>query len=57
MRRDAWSRTVKLIVQPGRAAQLICPGPRCTHKPREAWATLVNQATETVAAGRSHTYI
>jgi hypothetical protein len=55
MRRDAGSRTVKLIVQPGRAAQLICP--KCPHKPPAAWAALVNQARETVAAGRSHTYI
>jgi hypothetical protein len=57
MRRDAWSRTWKLVVQPGRAAQLACPDDRCMHKPREAWATLAKLADEAVAADRRHTYV
>ena len=48
---------MKLVLQPGRAAQLICPAPECPHKPRVAWAAMANQASETVAAGRRHTYI
>jgi hypothetical protein len=46
-----------LVVQPDRAAQLICPDKRCTHKPRVSWAAMARLADEAVAAGRRHTYV
>jgi hypothetical protein len=57
MRRDAGSRTVLLTLQPGQTAKLICPDKDCPHKPSERWEALVEQAKQTVAAGRADTYV
>jgi hypothetical protein len=48
---------VKLTLEPGRAAQLVCPASECPHKPRETWATLVALADQAVARDRLHSYV
>jgi hypothetical protein len=56
---SGYHRARRLMVYPitAAAAQLVCRGRRCTHKPREAVSTLADLAEQAAAAGRADIYV